>query len=778
MTPRIRSRACPEPSKKLHVVTVLKRLLFATAGGVTAATLVGLVEARVAWLAGTGSNAPSYGSLVAADVAVLAPLALGVSMAVGVLMIFLEPERAIPPREHVSSIRAQPVLTRSRTAALAPLGVLVAFAWCLGCAHLGRALLSSGSPFSAGVELALGALAMLVALAACGLALLPPLRKTLARGAARSPRMLDPVVTGGVAFLAMAVLFAWGVYAGDTGGEGGGALGIFAVLKRTELDLRPVIDLVAMATGAYAAPVAAAEDNRSGARPLLIALVLLVTPLAITVREGAVLNHESLVARSIERSAPLGKLALQLLRKATDRDHDGASPYFGGGDCDDHDVTRSPLAIDVPGNGIDEDCSGGDLPAPLPVRVHPPPVVALRTIPTDLNLILITIDTLRTDVGFMGYEKPVSPNLDKLAAKSVIFDRAYAMASYTGKSLGPMLIGKYPSETMRNTSHFNTYDASNTFIAERLKKQGLRTFGAASHWYFNGWSGLTQGMTEWDLSAKPSSGQGDTDNSTTSKELTDAALRELARPENTGGRFFMWVHYFDPHAQYLAHEGSPNFMSGTTAIEATKAAYDAEVWFTDKQLGRLFEKIETEAWGKNTAIVITADHGEAFADHAMSFHGGELWESLVHVPLVIYIPGAEPRHVPVKRGHIDLVPTLLAIMGFPLSDPSELSGESMLSDILGAPGTELAERDIYFDMPASPYSQMRRGMLHGKTPGMKLIHLGGNNYNLFDLESDPGEREDLVTDRAKFDPVYAAFQEQRARLKEVEPRADPTDLPQ
>ncbi|MEO6420330.1 MAG: sulfatase-like hydrolase/transferase [Polyangiaceae bacterium] len=756
----------------------MKRLLFAVAGGVTAATLVGLVEARVAWLAGTGASAPSYGSLVAADVAVLAPLALLVSIAVGVLAIFLEPGRAVPPGEHLANLRAQPVLMRSRTAALAPLGIFVAFFWCLGCAHLARNLLSTGKPFGAGVELALGALALLIALTACGLALLPPLRKALARGAAQSPRLVDPVLTGGAAFAVVVVLLAWGMCAGDSGGEGGGVLGIFAVLKRTELDLRPVIDLVAMATGAYAAPVAAAEDNRSGARPLLIALVLLVTPLGITLREASVLNHESNVARAIERNAPLGKVALALLRKATDRDHDGASAFFGGGDCDDHDRLRSPLAIDVPGNGIDEDCSGGDLPAPAPIKVVPPPVVRPRAAPPDMNLILITIDTLRTDVGFMGYEKPTTPNLDKLAAKAAIFDHAYAMASYTGKSLGPMLIGKYPSETLRNSSHFNTYDPPNTFIAERFKKQGLRTFGGASHWYFNGWSGLTQGIMDWDLSAKPPSGQGDTDNSTTSKELTDAALRLLAKPENTSGRFFMWMHYFDPHAQYLPHEGAPNFMSGTSAIEASKAAYDTEVWFTDQQLGRLLEKIESEPWGKNTAIVITADHGEAFADHTMSFHGGELWESLVHVPLVIYIPGAEPRHIPVKRSHIDLVPTLLEMMGFPVPDSSEVSGVSMLSDILAAPTAELEERDIYFDMPASPYSGMRRGLIHGKTPGMKLIHLGGNNYNLFDLAADPGEREDLAGDRSKFTPVYAAFQEQRARLKEVEPRADPTDLPQ
>ena len=106
------------------------------------------------------------------------------------------------------------------------------------------------------------------------------------------------------------------------------------------------------------------------------------------------------------------------MRHATDRDHDGFSPYFGGGDCDDHDPKRNPQAFDVPGNGIDEDCSGSDTPLPPPPP--PPPAPPKAKLPDDLNLILITVDTLRRDCGFCGYDKDTTPNLDALAKKSVI----------------------------------------------------------------------------------------------------------------------------------------------------------------------------------------------------------------------------------------------------------------------------------------------------------------------------------------------------------------------
>jgi arylsulfatase A-like enzyme len=393
-----------------------------------------------------------------------------------------------------------------------------------------------------------------------------------------------------------------------------------------------------------------------------------------------------------------------------------------------------------------------------------------------MNLVLITIDTLRTDLGFMGYDKPTSPHLDALAAKSTVFDRAYSMASYTGKSVGPILIGKYPSETDRDGGHFNKYGPANTFVAERFKAAGIHTMGAASHWYFVPWSGLTQGMSVWDTSAIPASGQGDNDTSVTSSELSDAALRLLSNPKNTDGRFFMWLHYFDPHEQYMPHEGVPSEISlgATGATAVAKAAYDGEVWFTDKHVGRVLEYIASpmaSPWGARTAIVVTSDHGEAFGDHNMNWHGVEIWECLVRVPLLIYVPGVPPHHVPVKRSQVDLVPTLLDVMGLKVPESSELSGRSLMSDLDregdGA-AASFEERDVYIDMPVGPYTGMRHALIAGTTPGMKLYHFGGDQFALYDLRADPGERDDLAqSDPEKLHEMLALFVQKRASVKEI-----------
>ncbi|HWL87245.1 MAG TPA: sulfatase-like hydrolase/transferase, partial [Polyangiaceae bacterium] len=673
-------------------------------------------------------------------------------------------------------------LMRSRTAAISPLAIFVGLFWLVLVANLARQLFARGTPLEVGMELALSSMVILAALAAVALAFVPPLRRTLATGAARHAWLIDPVATGSVALAASILVLAYGISAGDTGGDGAGPLGIFGVLKRSELDLRPVVDLLAIGAGAYTAPIALARRKVSPLRWGL-AVLLAFAPLFITVREARALNDEPLVTRSLERNAPLGGIALAVVRKATDRDHDGASAYFGGGDCDDHDRTRSPLAIDIPGNGIDEDCSGSDTPLASAQTAAGRPGAPLgdtagaakAEIPNDLNLIFITVDTLRPDVGFMGYDDRVTPNLDRLAEKSVVFDRAYSFASYTGKSLAPLLIGKYPSETLRNGAHFNAYDKANTFVAERFQKANIRTFGAASHWYFNAWSGLSQGMDEWDTSAKPAGGQGDTDTSVTSKELTDVALRLLAKPENVSGRFFMWVHYFDPHAQYAPHPEAPNFLPGgaTGPSKVTRAAYDGEVWFVDHHIGRILDAMAAQPWGKRTAVVVTSDHGEAFGEHHMNWHGHEIWEVLVRVPLLVYAPGLKPHHVPVKRGAVDVVPTLLDIMHMDAPPPGELSGQSVLDDLAAAPSGPFAERDVYIDMPIGPYTGMRRALIHGPTPGMKLIHFGGNNYSLFDLAADPEEKEDLAEDKSRFRPVYEAFQAARARLKEIDVKPEP-----
>lgn len=561
-----------------------------------------------------------------------------------------------------------------------------------------------------------------------------------------------------IGIVLLVALFGGSVALGATSGTGG-FLAEFGVLKRPELDLRAPALLLGFVFFVYL------SSGLATRLPSVTSLALLL-PIGLTIYSAVAGMEARPVRLSIERYAPLSRLSLGLLQRATDRDGDGFSRYFGGGDCDDANEHISPAADDIPDNGVDEDCSGADAPTPT-VRLPAPPTPANEEewitshLPKRPNLLLLTVDTLRSDLGYTGYSRPVSPNLDALAKRSTVFEKAYALASYTGKSVGPTLIGKYPSETHRDFSHFNSFGKEDTFVQQRLQKAGIHTVSVQGHWYFfHERFGLQRGFSRVDSSAAPKMLQAEGDRTVNSDKLSDAAIDLLRSSELSQRQFFMWVHYLDPHAEYVKHE---EFDFG----KDSRAMYDGEVAFVDKHVGRVLKALSETAFADRTLIIVTSDHGEAFGEHGIIRHGRELWEEMVRVPLIIHVPHAEARSVSERRSLIDLVPTILQVFGVSPKNRNEydfVSGQSLLKDVLGPPGYSPGARPVFIDMSEGPNNAERQALIEND---LKVVASNGRPLNLFDLSKDPGEKRDLLGQADFSDAEVARYKEFRRGLRRV-----------
>jgi arylsulfatase A-like enzyme len=347
--------------------------------------------------------------------------------------------------------------------------------------------------------------------------------------------------------------------------------------------------------------------------------------------------------------------------------------------------------------------------------------------PKDCNVIVLSIDSLRADMPWNGYPRPIAPRLTALEKKAVSFTHAYSMSSYTSMSLGGLLGGRLPSELQRSGYFFGTY-RNDVFFPRLLQKAGVHTAGVMAHMYFKA-AGFDQGFDDWKI--VPGIGfDPNTDRDVTSPQSEQLAEQALGDPANDSRRFFFWAHFLDPHDLYLKHEGID---WGKT----DRDRYDAEVTFTDQYVGKLLDFIAAKSWAARTVIIVTSDHGEEFGENAMTRHGFEVWEPLVHVPLMFVAPGATPRHVDVLRSAVDLAPTILDLFGV-APDPS-YEGKSLVREVYGAPSEP---RDVVVDLPATSDNGRRRAILHDHD---KLICFDNDSYcKLFDLSQDPTEHDPIM----------------------------------
>jgi arylsulfatase A-like enzyme len=394
-------------------------------------------------------------------------------------------------------------------------------------------------------------------------------------------------------------------------------------------------------------------------------------------------------------------------------------------------------------------------------------------VPEKLNVIVISIDSLRADMPWAGYPRDIAPNLAALEKKSVSFTHAYSLSSYTSMSLGGFLAGRYPSELKRDGFFFGSYPKENVFFPELLQKSGVHTFSAHAHGYFKD-AGFQQGFDQWELVPNLKW------NNTTDENVTGEAHEHIAErmlghaldvattaADGGGGeagvavdRFFAWFHFLDPHDQYMGHEQDGIASFGPKPRDK----YDAEVVYTDQKIGKLLSFIAEQPWKDRTAIIVTADHGEAFGEHKQQLHGFEVWENLVRVPLFFYVPGVAPAHLDTPVSAIDMAPTVLDMFGV-AKDP-EMEGKSLFSSVKN--GAEPEAVDVVVDLPVTSDNDKRRALIYGKK---KVIAFGeAGVLQAFDLGEDAGEEHPLTSGDV-FDAMTKRYRDASSRIKEVSPYA-------
>ena len=405
------------------------------------------------------------------------------------------------------------------------------------------------------------------------------------------------------------------------------------------------------------------------------------------------------------------------------------------------------------------------------------------------NLLLVTVDSLRADrAGWHGYDRPTTPNLDKVVESGHVFENAFAHACSTRPSFPSILASSYPLMY----GGFERIADGRTLVSETLAEGGYRSGGFHSNLYLSADFGYDRGFeTLYDSKTNPSAtarlrqivkdrlnddslpyrllargfeiaerrtGANVGSAYVNADEITDRAI-EWARGADAGTPQFLWVHYMDAHHPYVPPEHHQRVfrdepVGERSAIQLRRKMveapdevtdgeldtigdlYDAEIRFADAEIARLVEAVRS-AWDGDTSLVVTADHGEEFREHGRFSHHATFYDEVLHVPLLVDIGDGGGRHDELV-GLLDVAPTLVDYAG--LSHPETFYGESLRGPIEGSGW----ERTAVIGDWQTDAGERRFAY---RDVDWKLIRRP-DREELYDLGADPGETTNVRGEHA------------------------------
>jgi arylsulfatase A-like enzyme/Tfp pilus assembly protein PilF len=354
------------------------------------------------------------------------------------------------------------------------------------------------------------------------------------------------------------------------------------------------------------------------------------------------------------------------------------------------------------------------------------------------HVILISIDTLRADyVSAYQQGNAQTPHLDKLAEEGMLFNRCIAQTPLTLPSHASMLSGTYPLHHLVRDNGGLQVPQQLDLVSEVLNKEGFKTSAFIAAYVLHSKWGMNQGFDtysdDFDLTKYKLTG-------TELEKRADVVLADAQTwiAQHKSESFFSFIHLFDPHADYAPPAPYDK--------KYPDNPYAGEVEYVDEQLGKFFQFLKTQGIYDDTLIIVTSDHGEGLWDHGERSHGFFVYESTVHVPLII----RAPYSFPAKRQKrvvelVDIAPTILDFLGFNI--PNSYQGESLLPLILDPDTKEFKKNVAYAE---SFYTRLHLGWSH-----LQAIYKDDWKYirapkeELYNIKEDGAEKNNIASSQVK-----------------------------